>query len=406
MRILVIGGGASGMIAALTAAENPENQVTLLERQARLGRKLAATGNGRCNLTNLNTTLSCYHGENPAFLQPALDAFGVSDTLDYFARLGLLTVAEPSGRVYPFSDQATSVVDILRLAIEQSHIQLETGCEVTELYYRDDAFFAQTEARRYAADRVIVACGGMAGAKLGGTRSGYQMLKSFGHSCTKLYPALVQLKTDPTWVKSLKGVRAEAGVQIFADSTQLIATRGEVQFTEYGVSGPAIFEVSRAATSIAEPLTVVLDLVPMLDQTALTTLLEQKCRAFPNITLENFLTGILQNRLGRTLLRVCGYKLESVAGSLKKRDLQKIAQTIKAFSLPIIGNMGMDQAQVTAGGIRTDEFDPNTLESKLQPGLYACGEVLDIDGDCGGLNLQWAWSSGRLAGQLKGAEIL
>ncbi len=404
MRILVIGGGASGMIAALTAAENPENQVTLLERQARLGRKLAATGNGRCNLTNLNTNLSCFHGENPTFLQPALNAFGVSDTLAYFEQLGLLTVAEPSGRVYPFSDQATSVVDVLRLAIEQSNIRLEAGCEVTELYYHDDAFFAQTEERRYAADRVIVACGGMAGAKLGGTRSGYQMLKGFGHTCTKLYPALVQLKTDPTWVKSLKGVRAEADVKLFSGTEVLAETRGEVQFTEYGVSGPAIFEISRAATSTSDPLTVVLDLIPMMEQSALTALLEHKCHAFPNITLENFLTGILQNRLGRTLLRACGLKLEATCNSLKKRDLQKIADTMKAFSLPITGNMGMEQAQVTAGGIRTDEFDPNTLESKLQPGLYACGEVLDIDGDCGGLNLQWAWSSGRLAGQLKGAN--
>lgn len=406
MRILVIGGGASGMIAALTAAENPNHQVTLLERQARLGRKLAATGNGRCNLSNLHTTLARYHGEDPTFIQPALTAFDVSSTLDYFSNLGLLTVAEPSGRIYPFSDQAGSVVDILRLAIEQSRIQLVTGSEVTTLYYQDDAFFAQTEARRYAADRVIVACGGMAGAKLGGTRSGYEMLKHFGHSCTKLYPALVQLKTDPTWVKSLKGVRAEARVQIHASEEVLAETRGEVQFTEYGISGPAIFEISRVVTPDRRSMQAVLDLVPMLDLPDLTAMLTQKCHAFPNLTLENFLTGILQNRLGRTLLRFCGYKLESAINSLKKRDLQTIAQTMKAFSLPITGNMGMEQAQVTAGGIRTSEFNPTTLESTLQPGLYACGEVLDIDGDCGGLNLQWAWSSGRLAGQLKGAETI
>jgi len=400
MRILVIGGGASGMIAALSAAECETHQVTILERQSRVGRKLAATGNGRCNLTNRNACLSHYHGESPEFVSHALNSFSVEDTLRWFRGIGLFTTTEPSGRVYPFSDQAGSVVDVLRLAIEQSrNIHLETGCEVLNLHWSDDCFFIDTDARRYAADRVIIACGGMAGGKVGGTMSGYQFLKSFGHSCTKLYPALVQLKTDPTWVRSLKGIRTNAVIHLTdASGSVLIENRGEVQFTEYGVSGPAIFEISRWASSGSQDLTVELDLLPPMDPAELEASLHEKAERFPSLTLENYLTGLLQNRLGRTLLRYCGLSLEATASSLRKRDIRAIAAAVKHFVLPVLGTTGMDQAQVTAGGIRTSEFDPRTMESTLQPGLFACGEVLDIDGDCGGFNLQWAWSSGRLAG--------
>ena len=402
MRVLIIGAGASGMAAALTAAENPANQVTLLERQARVGRKLAATGNGRCNLTNLNTNLSMYHGEHPGFAAPALSAFDVQDTLAWFRGLGLLTVSEESGKVYPFSDQAGSVVDVLRLAIEQSDIRLETSCDVISVCYRDDAFFVQSTERLYVADRVIIACGGKAGGKLGGVNAGYAFLKSFGHTCTSLHPALVQLKTDPTWVRSLKGVRAEAAIRLTKGAELIQDNRGEVQFTEFGLSGPAIFELSRAAAVNEGGLTAELDLMPLLDEDALTELLAQKAARFPAIPLDNYLTGLVQNRLGRTVLRACALPLEVPSSVLKKRDFRTIAHTLKTFTLPVIGTMGLEYAQVTAGGIRTDEFDPNTMESRLQPGLYACGEVLDIDGDCGGLNLQWAWSSGRLAGQLRG----
>lgn len=205
MRVLVIGGGASGMMAALSAAGRPSNAVTLLERQARVGRKLAATGNGRCNLSNLHASPASYHGGIPFFAQSALEQFPVPETLSYFRNLGLLTTTEPSGRVYPFSDQAGSVVDVLRLSLVQAGVEVVTGCEVTELSFQDGAFFAETALHRFPADRVIVACGGVAGGKLGGSLSGYRLLERFGHHCTPLRPSLVQLRTDPTWVRSLQG---------------------------------------------------------------------------------------------------------------------------------------------------------------------------------------------------------
>ncbi len=389
MRILIIGGGAAGMMAALTASEQAEHHVILAERQSRMGRKLLATGNGRCNLSNQNLELSHYHGEQPEFCRPALEAFGVGAALDYFRSLGLLTVTEPSGRVYPYSDSANSVADVLRLPLEQrKNVEILTGREILSLQRKKGRFIADG----IEADKVIVCCGGMAGSKLGGTELGYKLLGSLGHSRTKLYPSLVQLRTDTRWVRSLKGVRAEAQVRLNGQ-----CRRGEVQFTDYGISGPVIFELSRGLSEG----TLLLDFLPDVSNQELKALLRKRCQDMPELKAEDLLTGMLHNRLGRTLLRACGLSLETTCGELGALD--DLVHMVKHFALPVIGNMGMEQAQVTAGGIRTAEFCAHTLESCLCPGLYAAGEVLDIDGDCGGYNLQWAWSSGRLAGMLKGS---
>ena len=371
----------------------------LLERQNRVGRKLLATGNGRCNLTNLNLTPDNYHGASPQFIVPAMNAFGTVDTLEFFQNLGLLTVAEDSGRVYPLSDQAGSVVDVLRFAVEAAGVEVRTEFDVTAVKQTKTGFKICSESESIRSDKVIICCGGMAGGKLGGTKSGYELLQSFGHRVTRLYPVLVQLKTDNTYVRSLKGVRADAAITLKRDGEALAESAGEVQFADYGVSGPAIFEISRAAASEKGQLTVHLDLLRDLDFAQVQELLLRRQQAMPSLMLENLLTGMVHNRLGRTVLRYAGYDLNSPVSSLKQSDIKKIAAALGDFTLPIIGNLGFDGAQVTAGGIRTDEFDPVTLESRLVPGLYAAGEVLDVDGDCGGYNLQWAWASGRLAGK-------
>lgn len=398
MVVCVIGGGASGMMAALTASEHPANEVILIERQARLGRKLLATGNGRCNLSNSNTALSHYHGQQAAFCKKALEAFDVEQTLAYFRSLGLLTVQEESGRIYPASDSANSVADVLRLHLEQrKNVRLLTGCEVSNIKKCGNSFSVFTDADNLICDRVILCAGGVAGGKLGGTDAGYRLLGNLGHSRTKLYPALVQIKTDPTLVRSLKGVRCEALVR-FEDEER----RGELQFTDYGLSGPVIFEISRYISTSGGKGMVQIGLLPHTGEGKLKLLLAQRVKDLPELPAEHLLVGLLHNRLGRTVLRACGFAFEQSCGSFKPGDLKRIAQKIKCLQLEVQGVMGMDAAQVTAGGILTSEFDPETMESLLCPGLYAAGEVLDIDGDCGGYNLQWAWSSGRLAGQLKG----
>ena len=245
MTIGIIGGGASGMAAAIAAAGNPDVQVVLLERQARVGKKLSATGNGRCNLTNLNADRGGYHGEDPDFVKPALNRFGVDDTMDWFRSLGLLPVVEDWGRVYPFSDQANSVVDVLRYALEKPNIQLLTGFEVQKVKKTGEGFRIESQEETIFCHKLIVACGGLAGTKLGGSMSGYKLLRSFGHKCTKLRPTLVQLKSSWPGAASLKGVRANCHAQILHNGELFAQSKGELQFTEYGLSGPVIFEISR-----------------------------------------------------------------------------------------------------------------------------------------------------------------
>lgn len=404
MKVIIVGGGASGLMAALTASERPDARVVLLERQARVGRKLLATGNGRCNLSNRNLTPKNYHGENAGFCEYALSRFGPEQTLAWFRALGLLTAAEESGRVYPVSDSANSVVDVLRLALAQrENVELRAGCEVQALRKKRGKFEVVLPEETLTGEAVIVCTGGCAGGKLGGTELGYRLLEGMGHHRTRLCPALVQLRTDTTYVRALKGVRCDARVTYRAPGTAE-ERRGEVQFTEYGVSGPAIFELSRAVSVHPVPGTLLLDLLPEVSEEEVFALLEARCAGTPGWKAEELLTGFVHNRLGKTLLRSCGISFETDCSSLSADTLRAVCRAVKHFAIEVKGTMGMDGAQVTAGGILTSEFRADTMESRLYRGLYAAGEVLDIDGDCGGYNLQWAWSSGRLAGKLRGME--
>ena len=399
MKVLIIGAGASGMMAALTAAEDPGNQVTLLERQSRVGRKLLATGNGRCNLTNIHADPSHYHGSDPEFVKYALRYFSVEDTLQFFRQLGLLTTTEASGKVYPFSDQANSVVDTLRFALEQRKVDLRCGCEVLSVGRKARGYQVKTAEESFYCDKLIISCGGTAGSKLGGTDWGYQLLSSMGHSVTSLQPSLVQIKTDVSVTRGLKGIRADAGITLKKNGTAAAQTSGEVQFTDFGISGPAIFELSREVSQKADQL-LLLDLVQPWTEDEIMQMLLQRANRFPELDAEELLTGTLHNRLGKVILRFSCDPLPSCCCEYTEKMLRKISHNIKYFPMTVTGVMGMEQAQVTAGGVLTSEFRPDTLESRLCPGIFATGEVLDIDGDCGGYNLQWAWSSGRLAGKL------
>ena len=402
MIVGIVGGGASGMAAALAAAENPGAQVLLFERQARLGRKLQTTGNGRCNLTNLHAAEGGYHGDDASFANYALEAFGPDRTLQWFRGLGLFTVAEDSGRVYPYSDQANSVVDVLRFALERPNIRVLTGFEVTKVRRTGKCFSVESGEESFLCDRLIIACGGLAGTKIGGSMAGYKLLGKLGHHSTRLRPALVQLKSSWGGVTGLKGVRANCHAQILCDGALHAQSSGELQFTEYGLSGPVIFEISRDACQKKGSWLCRLDFLPdVSEETLMKELLRRQNTDLP---VEELLTGILHNRLGRVLAKAAGISGSGKIADLRREELASACAVVKKFDIPLTEPMGMDSAQVTAGGILTGEFDPMTMESKLIPGLYACGEVLDIDGDCGGYNLQWAWSSGRLAGINAGKE--
>ena len=397
MNVCVIGGGAAGMLAALTAAEGG-HRVLLLERQSRVGRKLLATGNGRCNLSNYHVSPAHYHG-GAGFCDFALSQFDVGETLQYFASLGLLTVSEASGRIYPMSNMAGSVLDVLRYALERPEIDLQTGQTVTAVRKMPEGFSVKTETDTFSARRLILAAGGAAGSKVGGGMDGYRLAKSLGHRRTALYPSLVQLKTDPTYPRALKGVKAQCGISICRGSQVLARNSGEVLFTEYGVSGPAIFDLSRSVSAGGSDLTCLLNFFPDWVEAEVLHWLSQRQAAMAAHEASTLLTGSCHTRLGQMICKSAGFTNQRAAG-LTRDDLRRIARQATHFALPITGTCGFDQAQVTAGGLDTSEFDPRTLQSRLVPGLYACGELLDIDGDCGGYNLQWAWSSGRLAGKL------
>ena len=398
MIIGIIGGGASGMAAALAASENPNAQVIVFERQARVGRKLLATGNGRCNLTNTFAVYGAYHGEDAAFADAALEAFDATATREWFRSLGLYTVEEPSGRVYPYSDQANSVVDVLRFAMERPNITVNTGTEVQKIRSCDGGFMIDDTTFCH---KVIIACGGLAGQKLGGCMSGYKLLSKFGHRSTKLRPSLVQLKSNWGSLAALKGVRTNCCVDILKDGVLFARSEGELQFTDYGLSGPVIFEVSRDVCCGAGEWVANLDFLPHLSNAELTE--ELLRRTHTSLPVDELLTGILHNRLGRVLTKTAGIR-KTMASELTETEITEIVYTVKGLEVVLTEPMNVADAQVTAGGVYTKDFDPNTMESKLVPGLYACGEVLDIDGNCGGYNLQWAWSSGRCAGLHAGKE--
>ena len=399
MVIGIIGGGASGMMAAIAASRNENAEIHIFERQARVGKKLSATGNGRCNLTNRKP--ASYGGEDSGFAEYALSRYDPEKTLRIFSELGLYTVTEESGRVYPYSDQANSVVDVLRLALNQENITFHTGCEIEKAVKAEGGFFLKTAEDTYFCHKLIVACGGIAGTKLGGTMSGYRLLSAFGHKATRLRPSLVQLTSDHPALPSLKGVRANANVRIYRDGALFAESTGELQFTEKGLSGPVIFEVSRDVCEGRGKWEAKLDLLPTLSEEELCAMLSVRKNA--KLSTDELLTGILHNRLGRVITKEAGIGLCLIA-CLSDQELMGAAWQAKNFTVELTGTLGMDGAQVTAGGVYTKDFDPTTMESRLVPGLYACGEVLDIDGPCGGYNLQWAWSSGYVAGENAGRE--
>ncbi len=397
--VAVIGGGASGIIAALTAAGEPSRKVILLERQQRIGRKLLSTGNGRCNLSNRNAVPDAFFGAPDSFSASALSFFPPAETLRFFSELGLLTVTEPDGRIYPLSDSSNSVLDVLRFALDQAGVEQFCSCPVQEIRHGKSGFELHTENDVFRADAVILACGGAAGSKVGGVTDGYRLARSLGHRRTALYPSLTRILTDSDYPRSLKGIRVQAKLQLTRSGQLIAGSSGEVQFTENGVSGPAGFDLSRAVSFAGDCLMLHLQMLPM-EHEELMNLLMRRRLTFPNLDASELFTGMLHNRLGRVLVRVSGISASEKLSSLPDSALKTAAVNCLDFCLPVRGVEGFETAQVTAGGLDCRYFDPKTLQSRLVPGLFVCGELLDVDGPCGGYNLQWAWASGRLAGRL------
>ncbi|MBP3941443.1 MAG: NAD(P)/FAD-dependent oxidoreductase [Christensenellaceae bacterium] len=391
----VIGGGAAGMMAALTASETSE--VTIFEKLDRVGRKLAQTGNGRCNISN--TAAEAAHYYNNAFVSGIFSRFDVEKTKEFFHSIGLFLKEEYGGRLFPYSDQAGSVVDALRFAVKNRGIELCLSEPVLKIEKNKGIFIVETAKGKRKFDYVIVCCGGAAAEKLGGTMDGYAILKSFGHKITKLRAALAPIKTESAYSKALKGVKIEAKLGLYTKKGCLRESFGDILFTEYGLSGPAVMDVSRYVLGSGSE-EICIDLFPMLAEEEVFSMLKrmQKLRE----TAGELFCGVLNNRLAMTIVKYAGFMPSAAADSLSEKDLENLAASAKNFVFEVKGSMGLAAAQVTRGGAELSGFDPMTLESKIVRGLFAAGEVLDVDGECGGFNLQWAWSSGYVAGKLGG----
>lgn len=392
MRTAIIGGGASGLAAAIAAAESG-NAITVFEKNDRVGRKILSTGNGRCNMTNINACERNYHGKYPEFVKGAINRFWVTETLDFFKELGVWHKIEENGRVYPYSEQASAVLDVLRMKTEALGVEVKTGAEVKSVRKNKSEFEIELySGDKFTADAVVVATGGKAAPNLGSTGIGYDILKSFGHKIVPQRPSLVQIKTETDVVKKLKGIKIQGSVTI-GDNTET----GEILFTEYGLSGPPIFSIS---ANLEGQKYLYLDIIPEYSAKQLVQMLTERVCNAPKLTLENFFAGALNKRVGQALLKYLKIEpLSRYSVTLSESDIEKLAQTMKKWRFKIEGTMSWNNAQTTKGGADTSEFNPNTMESRLVKGLYAAGEVLDIDGDCGGYNLQWAWSSGVLCGR-------
>ncbi len=395
MEIAIIGGGASGILAAISAARNGA-KVTIYERCDRIGRKILATGNGRCNYTNINAGIENYHGKNPEFINDAINNFWITETNSFFQELGMLTKIEENGKAFPYSLQASAVLDVLRYELYRLCVNIVTEFEVEKIIKENGRFSLKSynDMKAYA-DKVILSTGGKASPSLGSNGSGYQLAQSFGHKLSKLYPSLVQIKTETDLIRSLKGIKLDANVLLEAGNKKSLYF-GEVLFTDYGLSGPAIFNVSRLCAENIDA-SITLDILPEIDNEELYEILKSRRTQYRN--LETFFVGMVNKKVGMVIMKYANVlPFNRTSDTISDVEIKRLCDALKNFKLKVTGTMSWNNAQVTAGGILTEDINSLTMESKLCDGLYLTGEILDIDGDCGGYNLQWAWSSGYIAG--------
>lgn len=401
MKIIIIGGGAAGMAGAIEAAHTDESiEILILERLDRVGKKILATGNGRCNYSNLNASVKNYYGKNSSFTAYSLKEFTVNDTVNFFNQMGVFPKEESEGKLYPFSEQASAVSDALRNEIARLNIEIKTGFYVSEITKSKKGFrVISRDGEAVRGDRVIVAGGGCAQPALGSDGSAFDLLKNLGHTMTATAPALVQIKTESKEVKSLQGIKFTGGITLIHKDREIANEYGEILFTDYGISGPPVFQIS-SRVAFKKNVIASLDFMVEYSPKEVFDILESRKNSLGHLTMENFFVGLLNKRIGNVIARRAGIeKLSLPVNKLDNQLLWAMASLIKNYELPVEGTKGFANAQVTAGGILTEDFNEKTMESYIVDGLYACGEVLDIYGDCGGYNLQWAWSSGRLAGR-------
>ncbi|MDO5028735.1 MAG: aminoacetone oxidase family FAD-binding enzyme [Bacillota bacterium] len=402
MRIGIIGGGPAGMLLSLLIKrQRPDFQVSLYERNERVGKKLLATGNGRCNYTNLSLKAENFHSSNKDFPMKVIENFNNQDAIDLLKTLGIYPIAENDGRVFPLSLQGSSVLDFLRLAMERYKVDLVLEEKIDRVEKTSQGFILKGK-KSYKADKVVVATGGMALPSSGSDGIGYRIAKDFGHNVIEPGPTIVQLESDYSRIKALKGVRIKTWASLYVDGKILDQKYDDVLFTDYGLSGPAIMDLSRksiAALKKNKKVQIGVNLIG-LEKKEIRQMIQERAKNLQGISFENFLLGIVNKKLI--------VSIDKRYTSIYNRDtkievcddpkfIDELTEILADFKLNISGYKGFAFAQATTGGVDTQEINHESMESLKVPGLYFIGEVVDVDGDCGGYNLQWTWSSAYIA---------
>ena len=430
-RIVIIGGGASGLTAAIGGARNGAH-VTIVEHMDRVGKKILSTGNGRCNLTNLRMEADCYRCGRKEFPMEVIRGFGVDETLAFFKGLGI-EPKDRNGYIYPNSDQASAVLDVLRCEVERLGVVVLLSCNVEKIVpvdgnkdgkvggeFKNKAkksvkveedsnqpaggrvrYKVYTDQGVLDADAVILAAGSKAAPSTGSDGSGYELAKMLGHRVIKPLPALVQLRCQGNLYRQMAGIRTEAGVKLMAAGELLARDRGELQLTDYGLSGIPVFQVSRFAARALDQgkrVTALVDFMPSWDDGEAFGLLKKRASLLGHKTAEELFTGLLNKKLALVLIKLAGIKPSQKSGDLSPKQLKLLLGQIKSYEAIVMSVNPFANAQVCCGGVDTGEVDAATMESRLHANLYLAGELLDVDGICGGYNLQFAWSSGMTAG--------
>lgn len=414
--LLIVGAGASGMSAAIAFQKErkamglEKGHVILLEKNDRVGKKVLATGNGRCNLSNKDMSLAHFHSRREDYPKMVFSHVSQQDVLSFLSDIGIVTTSE-GNKLFPMSKTAASVVDAFRYALEENSIEVISDASVASIK-KDDLFRVESEdGTSYSARKVIVACGGACAPNLGTTGDGYKWLSTLGHKVYAPKPSIVQLETENSITKALSGLRLDADLTLVADGDVVAGHYGEVLFTDYGLSGPAVLQVSgEVARRIRKDrLTVPMKVcLRLFDEEMLSNIrveIASRRENFATRSLDQVLLSILPQKIGSMIVKsALDRPLSMPILSLSDQDIDKIIGTLRSWEFRVLGTKSLEFAQTTIGGADCEEFSADTMESDLVSGLYACGEVLDVDGDCGGYNLTWAFASGILAGSSCASE--
>lgn len=404
--VIIIGGGASGIMAAISCKKhNPNYDVFILEKNFKLGRKILATGNGRCNILNKNLTPERFHTNSNLslrkFIESVFDNFNENDMCNFFELQNLSLREESGDRIFPFINQSVAVVKALEYELERLNIKIKYNTIVEKISKNNNNFFIKTNKQLFESDYVIIATGGLSYKNLGSTGDGYKFAKNFNHKITKTFPSITALKINSKLLKNISGVRQEAIVRIISDNKNIKEYYEELLFTDYGVSGSAILQISRfAIENLLKKNKVEISIQftkPKITKQKVKEILNRQIKLSSGKNLKSVLLWFLNTTLIENLF---GGLENKNCNNITEKELESIIKIITDTRFEITGFKEWEQAQITAGGININEINPKTLESKKEKGLYFCGEILDIDGDCGGFNLSWAWSSGYLAGKV------